>query len=88
MSVTLTCNVMAVPVANFTEVVRLVGGDRIQLVNDTNERMLTTFTVMYSFTPVFPDDDGALFQCLSVNDNGVATGNSILTVQGEFYIKI
>lgn len=88
MSVTLTCNVRAVPVATFAEIVRLCGEERVQLVNDTNERMLTTLSVMYSFIPIFSDDDGAHFQCLSINDYGVATDNSTLTVQGRLYIYV
>ena len=88
MSVTLTCTVTAVPEANFTEIVRFVDGERIQLVNDTNERGMRSFTVTYSFEPLFVDDNGAVFQCLSINDNGVATANSILTVQGGLYIEL
>ena len=88
MPVTLTCTVMAEPEADFTEIVRFVAGERIQLVNDTNEEGMRSFTVTYSFEPLFVDDNGAVFQCLSINDNGVATANSILTVQGGLYIEL
>ena len=85
---TLTCTTTAQPVANFSEIVRIMDGDEVVVANQTNDAGDREFMVVYIFdNPAFPDDDGAMFQCRATNDNGLAVEDVMIVVQGELYIE-
>ena len=83
--VTLTCTITAQPMANSSEIVRIMdNGDQIVLANQTDDVGIREFIVTYILeNPAFPEDDGAVFQCRTTNDNGLAVENVMLVVQGE-----
>ena len=86
---TLTCTITAQPVANFSEIVRIMpDGDEVVVANQTNDAGDREFMVVYVFeNPAFPDDDRAMFQCRATNDNGLAVEDVMIVVQGELYIE-
>ena len=86
--VTLRCTIIAQPMANFSEIVRIMDGDEVVVANQTNDAGDREFMVVYVFeSPSFPDDDGAVFQCRATNDNGLAVEYVTIVVQGELYIE-
>jgi hypothetical protein len=85
----LTCVVTAAPSANFSEIVRIFpDGGEDMVANMSNPAGEREFTLSYTFMNVrFPRDDGAVFECRSINANGPADpGRITITVQGELYI--
>ena len=85
----LTCTITAEPVANFSQIVRIIpNGEPAVLAEELNPDGDRKFELTYMFNRVnFPDDDGAEFQCRATNDNGLNTQNIMITVQGELYIE-
>ena len=81
----LTCTITAEPVANSSQIVRIIPNREPDvLAEELNPDGDREFQVTYMFNRVnFPDDNGAEFQCRSTNDNGLATQNIMITVQGE-----
>ena len=85
----MTCTVTALPVANFSEIVRFssLTGERMVVASDNNTAGDMQFILTHTFTANFPADDGALYQCLAVNDNGPNSDNVTIIVQGELYLE-
>ena len=85
----LTCTITAEPVANSSQIVRIMSnGDLVVEAEELNPDGVREFDVTYMFNRVnFPEDDGAIFQCRATNDNGLATQNITIIVQGELYIE-
>ena len=85
----LTCTITAEPVANSSQIVRIMpDGEQIVVANGSNPYGDRQFQVSYMFSGVrFPADNGALFQCRSTNDNGPNAVNLTIIVQGEPYIE-
>ena len=88
--VTLTCTITAQPVANYSEIVRIMdNGKQVVLDNQTNDAGDREFVVRTVLdNPAFPEDDGAVFECRAINDNGIAVENVTIVVQGELYDKV
>ena len=55
--------------------------------SDNNTAGDMQFTLTHTFTANFPADNGALYQCLAVNDNGPNSDNVTIIVQGELYLE-
>ena len=53
--------------------------------SDNNMAGDMQFTLTHMFTADFSADDGTLYQCLAVNENGPNSDNVTLIVQGELY---
>ena len=83
-STLLTCTITAEPVADSAQIVRnMANGEQVVVSNQTNPTGEREFQVTYMFNNVrFPEDDEALFQCQGTNDDGLATQNLTITVQG------
>lgn len=88
-STLLTCTVTAEPAATSVQIVRNVAnGEQVVVFNQINPTGEIKFVVTYLFNNArFPEDDGAVFQCRATNDNGLATQNFTITVQGELCIQ-
>ena len=86
----LTCTVTAEPSANFSEIVRIFPDGKEELVaNASNPTGMREFSVTYPFPSVrFPQDDGAVFECRSLNANGPEDESITIIVQGELYIEL
>ena len=56
--------------------------------NLNNTDGLIRFTLMHMFTTNFSADDGVIYQCLAVNDNGPNSDNVTIIVQGELSYTI
>ena len=84
----LTCTITAEPAVNSSQIVRIIPNREPDvLAEEPNSDGVREFEVTYIFNRVnFPKDDGAEFQCRATNDNGLATQNIMITVQGELYI--
>ena len=81
----LTCVVTAEPLANFSEIVRILpDGREEQVANISNPMGVREFQMTYTFMNVrFPRDDGAVFECRSSNANGPEAESITIIVQGE-----
>ena len=87
-STTLRCIVTAEPLANFSEIVRITSDGEEVVANASNSMDKRTFEVSYTFKSVrFPQDDGAMFECRSINANGLEAEPVTIIVQGELYIE-
>ena len=85
----LMCIVTAEPSANFSEIVRILpdGGEELvaNMSNPTGDRQFQVTSILMNVK--FQRDDGATFQCRSLNANGPEAVNITIIVQGELYIE-
>ena len=88
--VILRCIITAQPVANFSQIAHILdNGTQVIVATENNPNSDRSFTVVYLLrNPMFPEDDGAVYQCQAANDNGVAVLNVIIVVQGKFDLFI
>ena len=56
--------------------------------SDNNTAGDMQFTLTHMFTANFAADNGTLYQCLAVNDNGPNSDNVTIIVQGELYLRL
>ena len=83
----LRCIITAEPSANFSEIVRITSDGEELVANVSNPTGMREFLVTYTFPSVrFPQDDGAVFECRSLNTNGPEAASITIIVQGELYI--
>ena len=85
----LTCTVTAEPSANFSEIVRIFPDGSEELVtNASNPTGMREFQVAHPIPNVkFSRDNGAVFECRSLNANGPEDESITILVQSELYIE-
>ena len=85
----LTCTITAEPLANSSEIVRIMpNGQEQVLLRDDNPMDHREFMLIVTIRRVrFPQDDRALFQCRVTNANGVQVQSLTITVQGELHME-
>ena len=83
-TVQLRCTITAEPLANFSEIVRIVpNGEDDVLVNSSNPNDDRQFALSVTIIrPKFQQDNGAMFVCRATNANGPAEDDITIIIQG------